>query len=110
MGEDRKRTLEARYVGTLLFDRQRSHGAQIAPDGGPLEQMGGGEERQAPLRKDRYQDEAVEIALVVGHDHERSLCGDPLGINDLETVGAPECRPNSQCRSRVGHEPRPLVT
>ena len=50
------------------------------------------EEREAPLAEDRDQNETIEIALVVGHDHQWPFGRDPLGRHDLEPEGAPEER------------------
>ena len=83
---------------------------QVPPDQRPFEQVGGGEEGGAPFAADnRNQNEPVEIALVVGHDHQWALGGDSLGRHDLQPKGASEDRSNGQRGGRVRREPR-LVT
>src|SRR5450759_5477516 len=108
--EDRKRPLQAADVGALLLYRQCTDAAEEASDSGPLEEMGGGEEGETPGAEDRHQYETVEIALMVGDDHEWALARDELGYEDIEPEGTPEERPDGERRGRIRHEPRLLAT
>ena len=108
-GENRERRLEAADVGLILFYRECAHSAQVAPYNGPLEQMSGREERKTPGGEDRDQHETVEIAFVVGHDHQRAHGGNALGRHDPQPEGAPKDRSHGQRRGAVGHQARLLA-